>query len=147
LIYTTHLNNIYFKNLSNNTSETLYQNSQTKALISDHYISQLYYFKDCDKIFAVSQMRPDVLQQESQGSSSREFAYPFHLLHKQAEVEEQEEIKDGRQSYFGNKNLSSVPKTLGNVFSNEWRDLLKFIAVSKGNTNMPQGLDQINTRP
>jgi len=54
LIYTTHLNNIYFKNLTQNTEETLYQNSVTKGLIQDHFISQLYYFRDCDKIFAVS---------------------------------------------------------------------------------------------
>jgi hypothetical protein len=40
----------------------LYKNQLGKALIQDHYIWQLYYFKDCDKVFAVSQMKPDVLQ-------------------------------------------------------------------------------------
>jgi hypothetical protein len=76
------------------------------------------------------------------------YPYPFHQLTKQQEDEEAEIRQENNQSYFGNKNpMTSVPKTLGNVLSNEWRDLLKFIAVSKGSTKMPQGLDQINTRP
>jgi hypothetical protein len=45
------------------------------------------------------------------------------------------------QSMFGKSNMSSVPKTLGNVFSQEWRDLLKYIAVSKGTTKVPKGMD------
>ena len=40
-----------------------------------------------------------------------------------------------------------MPKTLGNVFSQEWRDLLKFIAVSKGSTEVPKGLEPMNFRP
>lgn len=38
---------------------------------------------------------------------------------------------------FGSNTLGSVPRTIGNVFSSEWRDLLKFIAVSKGSTKVP----------
>ena len=40
-----------------------------------------------------------------------------------------------------------MPRTLGNVFSQEWRDLLKFIAVSKGSTKVPQGLEPMTYRP
>ena len=44
-------------------------------------------------------------------------------------------------------NFSGVPKTIGNVFSQEWRDLLKFLAVSKGTTEMPQGIEPMSFRP
>jgi|TARA_B110000305_G_C19065311_1_gene459047 hypothetical protein len=37
-----------------------------------------------------------------------------------------------------------VPKTIGSVFSSEWRDLLRFIAVSKGST---EGLEPMSFRP
>lgn len=40
-----------------------------------------------------------------------------------------------------------MPKTIGNVFGQEWRDLLKFIAVTKGNTDVPTGLEPMNFRP
>lgn len=40
-----------------------------------------------------------------------------------------------------------MPKSIGNVFGQEWRDLLKFIAVTKGNTDVPTGLEPMNFRP
>ena len=43
--------------------------------------------------------------------------------------------------------INSMPKTIGNVFSQEWRDLLKFIAVSKGSTEVPDGLQPMQFRP
>ena len=43
--------------------------------------------------------------------------------------------------------ISTMPKTIGNVFSQEWRDLLKFIAVSKGTTEVPKGLEPMSFRP
>ena len=38
-------------------------------------------------------MRPDILQQESQGGSreKQEFAYPFHQMNKEDEEEERDE--------------------------------------------------------
>jgi len=43
--------------------------------------------------------------------------------------------------------LSAVPRQIGRVFSQEWRDLLKFIAVSKGTTNVPEGIKPMSFRP
>lgn len=64
LIMSTNLNEIYMKDLfSNQDEETLYHNRMAKSLITDHYISMIHYFKDCDKMFAVSQIRPDLLYQ------------------------------------------------------------------------------------
>jgi len=51
----------------------------------------------------------------------------------------------GQKSTTGG--MGSVPRTIGSVFSQEWKDLLKFIAVSKGSTNIPQGLEPMSFRP
>ena len=59
----------------------------------------------------------------------------------------QENSQNAQQSIFGSSNFKSVPKTLGSVFSQEWRDLLKFIAISKGSTKVPQGLEPMSYRP
>lgn len=40
-----------------------------------------------------------------------------------------------------------MPRTIGNVFTQEWRDLLKFIAISKGSTSVPQGIQPLSYRP
>lgn len=46
------------------------------------------------------------------------------------------------------QNPQSVSKTLGNVFSQEWKELLKFMAVSKGgNTKLPKGMEPMSYRP
>ena len=47
-------------------NELLYNNQASKCLIQDHYISKLFYFREGDKVFAVSQMRPDLLHQSLQ---------------------------------------------------------------------------------
>jgi|TARA_B110000285_G_scaffold212310_1_gene255739 hypothetical protein len=85
------------------------------------------------------------------------FPYPFGDINN---LNERDEVKDidndndaplrvPSKSLFGegNANISSVPRTIGNVFSQEWRDLLKFIAVSKGSTSVPQGIKPLNYRP
>ena len=41
----------------------------------------------------------------------------------------------------------TAPRSIGSVFSQEWRELLKFIAVSKGTTELPQGLEPMSFRP
>lgn len=48
---------------------------------------------------------------------------------------------------YGAQNFNSMPKSIGNVFGQEWRDLLKFIAISKGNTDLPSGIEPMNFRP
>jgi hypothetical protein len=41
-------------NPSSSDTSLLYQNQPSKALIQDHYISKLFYFQECDKVFVVS---------------------------------------------------------------------------------------------
>ena len=56
LIFSTNMNEIYYKDLDRNfqNEEVLYHNASAKSLIADHYISMIHYFKECDKVFAVS---------------------------------------------------------------------------------------------
>lgn len=83
---------------------------------------------------------------QSSAHSPPSFPYPFDDLNNLNEGDEVNDI--GREndaplrvpskSLFGEGNgNTSVPRAIGNIFSQEWRDLLKFIAVSKGSTAVP----------
>lgn len=66
LVYVTNFNCIYRRDLGlGDAQEVIYANQQTKSLVKDHYIHLLYYHKHCNKLFAVSQLRPDLQYQES----------------------------------------------------------------------------------
>lgn len=66
LIFVTNYNLIYKRELDDKDSqEVIFSNHQTKSLVQDHYIMMLYYIKTCDKLFTVSQIRPDVLHQDN----------------------------------------------------------------------------------
>ena len=41
----------------------------------------------------------------------------------------------------------ATPKSIGSVFSQEWRDLMKFIALSNGSTKVPHGIEPNSYRP
>ena len=79
LVFSTSVNDIYIQKYmnTNSTPEIIYTHSTSKSLIQDHYISKLHYFRECDKFFAISQIRPDIHHQNlmeqqpsDQGSSS-----------------------------------------------------------------------------
>lgn len=66
LVFVTNFNLIYKRELdSKESQEVIFSNQQTKSLVQDHYIFMLFYFKMCDKLFTVSQIRPDALHQEN----------------------------------------------------------------------------------
>lgn len=39
------------------------------------------------------------------------------------------------------------PRTVASVFQQEWRDLMKFITISHGTTELPQGIEANSFRP
>ena len=45
-----------------------------------------------------------------------------------------------------NKDTGFTSK-MGNMMNTEFKDLLKYIAVSKGSTNVPDGLEPMSFRP
>lgn len=100
------------------------------------------------------------MPQQLQHHSRPVFPYPFeNLVFQQREqhnesrepVESQSRPSNSSSSIFGapstNFGVTGMPKSIGNVFGQEWRDLLKFIAVTKGNTDVPTGLEPMNFRP
>lgn len=68
ILYSTNYNDIYLKSLNPRQGkeevQQVYEHRQTKSLIQDHYLSAMVYLPHpTDKLFSISQMRPDVAHQ------------------------------------------------------------------------------------
>ena len=64
IVFSTNTNDVHLRDLGNPDFEECLCPAASKCLVPDHYIDMLHYFKQCDKLFAVSQLRPDILYAE-----------------------------------------------------------------------------------
>lgn len=80
ILYSTNYSDIILKflqpqKIGNNTThqKLIYQHSLNKSLINDHYISSICYLPHpVDKLFTVSQIRPDIQFQEKVEAEQKE---------------------------------------------------------------------------
>jgi len=55
LVFSTTFNSIYLRTLqSSMILETLYDNTGSKSLVADHWLSSIHYYRECDKLFTIS---------------------------------------------------------------------------------------------
>ena len=70
LLYTTNCCDLQIRDLISQSSEILYDNLSSKSLLQDHYISMVHYLRECEKLFVVSQLRPEKqLQEDERGGA------------------------------------------------------------------------------
>lgn len=50
-------------------------------------------------------------------------------------------------NFFNNQNASALPGSTGISFSKEFENLLQYIAITAGNTRMPDGIKPMTFRP
>ena len=162
LLYST-VDQIYAYSLAEREHVPLVR-AADRCLVEDHYLTQLAYLPGAGRLLAVSALRPV--------DPSR---YPFTGMEADAILAEEARQRpehidvsaSGAQAdgaaltpqvmrAFG---VSSPPvqqqpqmdpqqpRTVASVFQQEWRDLMKFITISHGSTELPEGIEATSFRP